>query len=451
MAEAHSMRQLIERKKVGERLTDGELAWICNGYVAGEIPDYQMAAWLMAVRFQGLDADETVGMTRALIETGETLRWPADMVVVDKHSTGGVGDKTSLVVVPLLAAAGLTFVKMSGRGLGHTGGTLDKLESIPGFNVGLTLHEVRQQVRRIGCALIGQTAEMVPGDGAIYALRDVTSTVDSVPLIASSIMSKKLAMGAQALVLDVKWGSGAFMTEFEHAEKLARTMVEIGSGFGVPIRAVMSSMEEPLGFAVGNALEVAEAFSTLAGQGPADLRDLTLELGAQLLVLTGREAEPQKARETLSRVLNSGAGLEKMEELVAAQGGDPETVRDPGRLPSAPVVVPVHAAAQGWVQQIDARIVADVALRLGAGRRAKGDTVDHRTGVVLRVRGGDQVAQGDPVAELHAPDQAAADAAKQLLLEGVRVSPNPTQPVATDFKVIYPASVSTSTSLPLSS
>lgn len=451
MAEAHSMRQLIERKKVGERLTDGELAWICNGYVAGEIPDYQMAAWLMAVRFQGLDADETVGMTRALIETGETLRWPADMVVVDKHSTGGVGDKTSLVVVPLLAAAGLTFVKMSGRGLGHTGGTLDKLESIPGFNVGLTLHEVRQQVRRIGCALIGQTAEMVPGDGAIYALRDVTSTVDSVPLIASSIMSKKLAMGARALVLDVKWGSGAFMTDFAAAEVLARRMVEIGTGFGVPVRAVMSPMEEPLGCAVGNALEVAEALETLKGGGPGDLRRLAIELGAHLLVLTEREPGLGEARDRLSEVLDSGAGLAKMADLIEAQGGNGGVTEDPDLLPAAPVVERYEAPRSGWVQRVDARAVADVALNLGAGRREKGDEVDHRTGVVVRARGGDQVEAGQTIAEIHAASAEAAAEARAALASVIHLAGTPQPALTADYEIIYPRSVSASTTRPASS
>ncbi|HEX5724154.1 MAG TPA: thymidine phosphorylase, partial [Longimicrobiaceae bacterium] len=291
---------LIERKKAGEALTDGELRFLCRGYLDGSIPDYQVAAWLMAVVWRGMTPAETLAFTRALVDTGARLDWSGlDRPTVDKHSTGGVGDKTSIVLVPLMAAAGAAFVKMSGRGLGHTGGTLDKLESIPGFRVDLSPEEMRAQVERIGCALVGQSPALVPADGALYALRDVTATVDSVPLIAASVMSKKLAGGAGAIVLDVKWGSGAFMRTPAEARALARVMVELGEGAGRRTRAVLSGMEQPLGSAVGNALEVREAIDTLRGGGPPELWALTLELGAHLLLLAGLAASADAARATL--------------------------------------------------------------------------------------------------------------------------------------------------------
>jgi pyrimidine-nucleoside phosphorylase len=409
---------LIERKKQGGELTGEEIGGLLAGYLDRSIPDYQMASWLMAVCWRGMTEGETLAMTRAMVESGATLEWAGlDRPTVDKHSTGGVGDKTSIVLVPLMAEAGAAFVKMSGRGLGHTGGTLDKLEAIAGFRTALELDEMRAQVRRIGCALVGQSPELVPADGALYSLRDVTATVDSVPLIASSIMSKKLAGGASTIVLDVKWGSGAFMTTPEAARELARALVRIGEGAGRRTRAVLSSMREPLGRAVGNALEVREAFETLAGGGPPDLWALTLELGSHLMLLSGLASTAEEARGKLTALRDSGAASRRMELLVEAQGGDPRVVAHPDLLPAAPVVRTVLAGAEGWVAEADARGIADAALHLGAGRRQKGDPVDPAVGIVVRARVGDRVAPGVPLADVHARTDAAAEAAEARLRE----------------------------------
>ena len=413
------MVALIERKKLGLELSSSEIGWLCAGYAAGRIPDYQVAAWLMAVRLQGLSHGETDALTAALIATGATLEWPEDRPTVDKHSTGGVGDKTSIVLVPLLAAAGLTFVKMSGRGLGLTGGTLDKLESIPGFRVQLTLDEIQAQADRIGAALVGQSPDLVPGDGALYALRDVTSTVDSKSLIASSVMSKKLAAGARAIVLDVKFGSGAFMKSEEDASSLAAEMVRIGEAAGRRVEAVLSRNDEPLGQAVGNALEVREAIETLRGGGPPDLRELTLELGTRLMLLSGVTADAPDARHALGILLDGGVGLPKLGQIIEAQGGDPRVVDSPELLPVAPVIQVVDAAKDGVVDRFDARIVAEAALALGAGRTRKEDPVDPRTGIRVLARGGDSVARGAPVAEIHAATREDADRAASILSKGL--------------------------------
>jgi len=415
MTGSPSMIELIEKKKRGEAHDGAELRWLCEGYLAGEIPDYQVAAWLMAVRWRGMTAAETLALTEALVASGATLEWSADRPVVDKHSTGGVGDKTSIALVPLLAAAGLLFVKMSGRGLGFTGGTIDKLESIPRFQVDIPLERLRKQVDRIGCALVGQNRDLVPADGALYALRDVTGTIDSLPLIASSVMSKKLAGGAGAIVLDVKFGTGAFMTSEEEARELALAMIEIGRGAGRRVGAVLSPMHEPLGRAVGNALEVREAIELLQGRGPDDLKELTLLLGAHLMVLAGAADELGAARATLERTIDSGAAAERLALLVEAQGGDPAIVSYPERLPAAPHLDVVHAPRDGWVQRVDARMVAEAALVLGAGRRRKGEQVDPRTGVRVLARGGDQVGEGEPVAEIHAATEAAARQAADVV------------------------------------
>ena len=412
------MVELIRRKKGGGELAADELAWICREFVAGQLPDYQVAAWLMAVCWRGMTLAETLALTRAMVGIGAQLDWShLGRPAVDKHSTGGVGDKTSLVLVPLMAAAGLPFVKMSGRGLGHTGGTLDKLESIPGFNVHLTPEQLRAQVERIGCALVGQSPELVPADGALYALRDVTGTVESTPLIASSIMSKKLAAGASVIVLDVKYGSGAFMSGIEEARRLARTMVEIGAGAGRRVRAVLSAMDEPLGRAVGNALEVREAIDTLHGEGPADLWALVLELGSQLMTLADAAPDAAEARERLAELRDEGAGARKFAELIEAQGGDPRVVDDPALLPQAPVVITFDAPpdAGGWVMGVDARGVAEGALELGAGRRAKGDAVDPSVGVRLLAKVGERIEPGQPLAEVHARSRGSAAAAVEHL------------------------------------
>jgi pyrimidine-nucleoside phosphorylase len=417
------MLDLIERKKRGTPLGEGELDVICRGVVDGTIPDYQLAAWLMAVWFRGMTAEETLAFTRSLVATGEVLDWTGiDRPVVDKHSTGGVGDKTSLVLVPLVAAAGLAFAKMSGRGLGHTGGTLDKLESIPGFNVTLTPRQLRTQVERIGCALVGQSPELVPADGLLYALRDVSGTIDSVPLIAGSVMSKKLAAGAGSIVLDVKYGAGAFMNDIGEARILARAMVDIGRGAGRQMRGVLSSMDQPLGRTVGNALEVREAIETLRGDGPADLWELALELGVQLLLLAGVGDDREAMTNRLVEVRDSGAALRRFQELVEAQGGDPRVADDPGRLPSAPVVIPVEAARRGRIATLDARAVADVVLRLGGARRVKGESIDPAVGVRLLHTVGEKVTEGQRLAEIHAASEAAAREVEGRLRDAFRIA-----------------------------
>jgi pyrimidine-nucleoside phosphorylase len=422
MTSSPSMVDLIQRKKRGEAHGADELGWICERYLAGEIPDYQVAAWLMAVRWRGMTAEETLALTSSLVASGQTLEWRTDRPVVDKHSTGGVGDKTSIALVPLLAAAGLVFVKMSGRGLGHTGGTIDKLESIPGFETDFSLDRLQRQVERIGCALVGQSRDLAPADGALYALRDVTATVDSLPLIASSVMSKKLAAGAGAIILDVKFGAGAFIGGEVEAKELALAMIAIGEGAGRRVGAVLSSMDVPLGRAVGNALEVAEAIELLHGGGSADLRELTLLLGARLMALAGAEPDVDEARSTLARLLESGAAADKLAQLVEAQGGDASVVEDPGRLPHAPHVEMVRSPRSSWVRSVDARSIAEAALALGAGRRRKGDEVDPRTGVRLLARSGEHVAAGEPFAEIHAASAASARPAAALVERAYRWS-----------------------------
>lgn len=431
---------LIERKKRGGELTADELTFLVTGFTAGRIPDYQVAAWLMAVLWRGMTEAETLALTRAMVASGAELDWEGiDRPTVDKHSTGGVGDKTSIVLVPLMAAAGAAFVKMSGRGLGHTGGTLDKLEAIPGFVTALPLPEMRAQVGRIGCALVGQSPELVPADGALYALRDVTATVDSVPLIASSIMSKKLAGGARSFVLDVKWGSGAFMRTVEEARTLAAVLVRIGEGAGRRTRAVLSPMREPLGRAVGNALEVREAIDTLRGGGPADLWRLTLELGTHQMLLAGLAASAEEARATLTRLRDSGEGARKLRELIEAQHGDPRVVDAPDAvLAAAPVVMPmtVEDAEARWVAEADARAIGEAALSLGAGRRKKGDPVDPAVGIVMRARIGERVEPGQPLADVHARSDAGARAAIDRLRAAVRLSPDPVPAPDDAYEVI---------------
>jgi pyrimidine-nucleoside phosphorylase len=424
--DAPSVVALIEKKKLGGTLDRSDLAHLVHGYLDESIPDYQISAWLMAVRLRGMTSNETLALTLEMVASGSTLDWTGlDGPIVDKHSTGGVGDKTSLVLVPLMAATGVRFVKMSGRGLGHTGGTLDKLESIPGFRVDLSPHEIRAQVERIGCALVGQSPDLVPADGAFYALRDVTATVDSIPLIASSIMSKKLAAGAGVIVLDVKYGSGAILESREEARELARAMVEIGTGAGRQVRALLSGMDQPLGRAVGNALEVREAIETLHGGGPADLVTLTLGLGAQLLMMAGLADSPDRACDALREHLDSGAAAERFRALIEAQGGDPRVVDEPDRLPSAPIVEAFVAPASGWIEGFDARAVADAALALGAGRRHKDDSIDPAVGVEVLARIGDRVETGDELARIHARMRAQLEEAMRHLVGAVRISPEP--------------------------
>jgi pyrimidine-nucleoside phosphorylase len=406
--------ELIRRKREGERLSNDELSELVLAYAHGEVPDYQMATFCMAVYFRGLNGAETFALTDAMIRSGETIELgPAlGRKVVDKHSTGGVGDKTSLAVGPIVAACGVPFGKMSGRGLGHTGGTLDKLESIPGFRVELTTDEFLQQVRDVGLAIIGQSANLVPADKLLYGLRDVTATVDNVSLIAASIMSKKIAAGADAIVLDVKVGDGAFMKTIEDARELAQMMLELGRHAGREVVCVLTDMDQPLGYAVGNALEIHETIATLRGDGPPDFTELVLGASAHLLALSDLEIGEEEGRARAEASVQDGTALAMYERWIAAQGGDPaEAV-----LPTSPVVREVLAPAGGYVRTIGATDVGMAALRLGAGRQTKDDTIDHAVGVRCLSKRGDAVTVGDVLAEVHARDDASAQKAEGEVL-----------------------------------
>jgi len=393
--------ELIERKRDGGRLRDDEIDALVLGYVAGAVPDYQMAAFCMAVVWRGMDARETAALTSAMVRSGERLDLTRFGRVVDKHSTGGVGDKTTLVVAPLVAACGVPVAKMSGRGLGFSGGTLDKLESIRGYRVDLTTAEFLAQLERIGIVVTGQTADLAPADGMIYALRDATGTVPAIPLIASSVMSKKIAAGAHAVVLDVKVGSGAFMKDIASARALARAMVAIGVAHGLEVTCELTDMEQPLGRAVGNSLEIAEAIATLRGDGPADLVELTRVAGAEMLVRGRRARDARTALRRIDRALADGSGLAKLRELVAAQGGDVALVDDPAKLPRAPRVETLRAPRTAFVAAIAADRIGVASVHLGAGREKKGDPIDHRTGIVLHAKVGDRVERGEPYADVH--------------------------------------------------
>jgi pyrimidine-nucleoside phosphorylase len=398
--------ELIQRKRDGEELSSEEIADLVLGYARGDVPDYQMAAFCMAVYFRGLSSRETFALTDAMIRSGETLDLGAELgrKVVDKHSTGGVGDKTSLAVGPIVAACGVPFGKMSGRGLGHTGGTLDKLESIPGFRVDLSTAELVEQVRAVGIAIVGQTAELVPADGLLYGLRDVTATVDQVSLIAASIMSKKLAAGAQAIVLDVKVGRGAFMKTLEDARRLAEAMLALGREAGREVVCLLTDMEQPLGAAVGNALEVREALATVRGQGPPDFTELVLDACARLLALSDLGVGLDQGRARAQAAVADGSAEATWNRWLLAQGG----TADESALPRATVVREVTAPHGGVVATLDAIQVGHAALRLGAGRRVKSDTIDHSVGVVCRRKRGDQVEAGETLAEVHARDETSA-------------------------------------------
>jgi len=412
--------ELIERKRDGGELSAEELAELMLGYAKGEIPDYQLAAFCMAVFFRGLTSAETYAMTDGLIRTGETvdLHGALGRKVVDKHSTGGVGDKTSIAVGPIVAACGVPFGKMSGRGLGHTGGTLDKLESIPGFRVELTTQELIDQVRSVGLAIVGATANLVPADKKLYALRDVTATVDNYSLIAASIMSKKIAGGADAIVVDVKVGDGAFMKARADAERLADVMIDLGRRAGREVVAVISDMDEPLGHAVGNALEIREAIATLRGDGPPDFVQLVVEASKQLLALSDLGVSRDEARALVDQAIADGSALAAYERWITAQGGNP----DEAALPSAPVVREVVAPRAGYVRSLGAVQVGNAALHLGAGRRDKDDEIDHAVGVLCLKKHGDTIASGDTLAEIHARDESSAAAAADEILAAYEVA-----------------------------
>ncbi len=400
---------LIERKRNGEAHDPDELTELILGYARGDIPDYQLAAWCMAVYFRGLSGAETHALTDAMIRSGETIELGAALGrrVVDKHSTGGVGDKTSIAVGPIVAACGVPVGKMSGRGLGHTGGTLDKLESIPGFRVELTTEQFVGQVQEIGLAIIGQTADLVPADKRLYGLRDVTATVDIVPLIAASIMSKKLAAGADAIVLDVKVGDGAFMKTLEDAQILAETMLDLGRRAGRDVVCLLTAMDQPLGAAVGNALEIREAVATLRGEGPPDFTELVMEASAHLLSLSDLGVDVDEGRRRAEAVVADGAAIERYERWIRAQGGDPSV----DALPQAPVVRSVEASSAGTVTSLGAIRIGVAALELGAGRRTKEDEIDHAVGIVCHAKRGQAVEAGQALAEVHARDSESAGAA----------------------------------------
>ena len=413
--------RLIERKRDGGRIAPDEWHGIAHGYAEGDIPDYQMAALLMAIYMRGLDSEETLALTDAMIDSGRTLdlsSLPAPRI--DKHSTGGVGDKVSLVLAPLVASIGIAVPMMSGRGLGHTGGTLDKLESIPGFRTTLTLAEAREQIEKLGCAMFGQSDEIAPADQKMYALRSVTATVECVPLIASSIMSKKLSESLTGLVLDIKQGAGAFLPEL--GPQLARTMIELGASHDCPTVALLTAMDRPLGHACGNALEVAEAIAVFHGDGPADLTELTYVLGAEMLVLADAAATHLDARSLLQEAMTSGRAAQKFEAIVAAQGGDAAIVAEPGRLPRAPVRETYASPRAGIVAAIDPRAVGWGVVQLGGGRTRMEDRIDPSVGFVFSAKPGDRVDRGQPVATVHASDSAGAARGLATLERAVVIS-----------------------------
>ncbi len=393
-----------------------------SAYAAGDVPDYQMAALAMAIWFVGLDREETGALTDAMLHSGSTLdlthlRAPR----VDKHSTGGVGDKVSLVLAPLVATLGVAVPMMSGRGLGHTGGTLDKLEAIPGFNTGLTLAEATAQLERLGCALIGQTGEIAPADRRLYALRDATGTVESIPLIAASIMSKKLAEGLTALVLDVKRGSGAFLPELERGLALARTMIDLGADHGCPVVALLTAMDRPLGRACGNALEVEESIMALRGEGPPDLMSVTYALGAEMLMVAGVVADRDEARRKMEVAISSGRAAETFRNIIEAQGGDPRVIDDPSIMSEAPECEIFPAPRDGVVAQVEPRTIGRGVTALGGGRTRVDDVVDAAVGFVITARPGDVVRAGEPLATIYARDAAGVEIGRQCLAEAITI------------------------------
>lgn len=418
---ARSILDLIVRKRDGHELTTDEISQLIGGITSGEVPDYQIGALLMAVYLKGMTDRETADLTLAMVHSGDVV----DLSVIpgfkaDKHSTGGVGDKVTPILGPLVASAGVSFPKLSGRGLGHTGGTLDKLESIPGFRIDLSIQELIRQVTDIGLAVTGQTGELVPADAVLYGLRDVTGTVDSVPLIASSVMSKKIAAGADGIVLDVKAGHGAFMQDRDSAETLARLMVSIGKAAGKRMAAVVTAMDEPLGAAVGNALEVAEAIEVLRGEekrsSTRTLRDVTLTLGAHILVMAGLSTTPEAAATVLDERLRDGAALQKLRDMIEWQGGNAAVVDDPGLFPQAREVIQLRSPRNGYVRAIDALQVGVAVMELGAGRKTKGDAVDYAVGVVLEVEAGDPVHAGQTIASIHTNGKVSNGRAEDLVL-----------------------------------
>jgi pyrimidine-nucleoside phosphorylase len=421
--------ELITKKREGLELTHDEIRFLVDGYTAGRIPDYQMAALCMAVFQQGMTAEETLQLTRTMVGSGAVMDFsdlPAPKV--DKHSTGGVGDKTSLVVAPLVAAAGVLVPMISGRGLGFTGGTLDKLESIPGFNVNLTLKQFRSVLEKIGCAMIGQTEEIAPADRKIYALRDVTATVESIPLICASIMSKKLAEGLDALVLDVKTGNGAFMPTLERASDLAQNLVDIGKGLGMRTVALITDMNQPLGLKVGNSLEVQEAIETLKGQGPNDFTHLCEKLAARMLILALGPAAVHDARSRIASLLRSGKALQKFGEMIEAQGGDPRVTDDLSLLPRAKHEAVIRSPANGHAIRVSAKAVGQACMAVGAGRQTVDSRIDSSVGIALHQKIGDAVEKGEPLCTVTYNEERRFQAVQPMLLKAFEVGPSRIEP-----------------------
>ena len=413
---------LIEHKRDGGALTAQQWSGLIRAYVAGRVPDYQMSALLMAIYFRGLEPEELAALTDTMIDSGDRLRFDGfPRPVADKHSTGGVGDKVSLLLAPMVAACGVAVPMMSGRGLGHTGGTLDKLESIPGFRTNLSLREARDQIERLGCAMLGQTPEIAPADKRLYALRDVTATVESIPLISASIMSKKLAEGLNGLVLDVKTGSGAFLPDLSKSIELARTMIGLGEARGCPTVALLTAMDRPLGRACGNALEMEEAIEGLRGSGPPDLMEVTYALGAEMLALVGAAPGLRQARALLEHSVTSGRALETFARVIEAQGGNPAVIDDPGVLPQAAAVEVYRAEASGVVAAVEPRRIGRAIVELGGGRTAVEDAVDPTVGFVITVKPGDPVRAGEPIASIFARDESGIALGADALREAISI------------------------------
>lgn len=422
------MVDLILAKRSGKEHSRREIDFIIDGVMSNSIADYQLAAWLMAVCWQGMTLDETTDLTDAMTRSGTVLDLSEiGPVVGDKHSTGGVGDKTTLVFAPMMSAAGIPMAKLSGRGLGHTGGTLDKLEAIPGFRVDLSTEKFVKQVKEVGAAIGGQTAELAPADGKIYAMRDVTATVDSLPLIVASILSKKFAAGSNLIILDVKCGRGAIMESDERALELATMLSAVGDRLKKPVTAVVTHMEQPLGFAVGHTLEVAEAVDTLRGGGPEDLRELCFILGSLALVKAGKYPSEEAARDALSKVIASGAALEQFRRIVKAQGGDPRIVEQPDLMPQARLRHQILVPGQGkkWIAHLDGRQVAEACKLMGAARASKGDVINLAVGIVLKGKIGWEFEGGQPVAEVHADSQVDCQAAVAKFEQAITYSDAP--------------------------
>jgi pyrimidine-nucleoside phosphorylase len=415
--------RLIERKRDGGRVEPGEWRALANAYAAGHVPDYQMAAFLMACFLRGLDRGETGALTDAMLHSGEVLDLAyLNKPRIDKHSTGGVGDKVSIVLAPLIASLGVVVPMMSGRGLGHTGGTLDKLESIPGFRTDLSLAEAKRLLETLGCALLGQTAEIAPADRKMYALRDATGTVEAIPLIAASIMSKKLAEGLTGLVLDVKRGSGAFLPELDRGLELARTMIELGADHGCPVIALLTAMDRPLGRACGNALEVEESILALRGEGPPDLMAVTYALGAEMLVLAGTAPDHDAARRRMEQAIGTGRAAEHFQKMIEAQGGNPAVVDDPALLPQAAQVELFTAPRRGFVSRVEPRAIGRGITALGGGRTTMEDTLDLSVGFMITARPGDWVELGEPLASIFARDRAGVDAGRTALRAAITIA-----------------------------